>query len=123
MDSGVRIVRLYADAAGESHFEDTVVPLRTVDFAPPAPPVELSEFTATSQTGFLRAPAGWFGDWHPAPARQYMSILAGTVEVGVRDGEVRRAGPGDVMLLEDTHGKGHATRVIDGPILVLVVQL
>ena len=24
MDSGVRIVRLYADAAGESHFEDTV---------------------------------------------------------------------------------------------------
>ena len=39
-------VRLYADADGESHFLDEEMELRSVNFAPPAPPLNVSAFTA-----------------------------------------------------------------------------
>ena len=32
--------RVYADDQGESHFEDVTVPMKTVDYAPPAPPLD-----------------------------------------------------------------------------------
>ena len=35
-------VRIYADAAGESHFENVAIVLAEADFAPPAPPVFVS---------------------------------------------------------------------------------
>lgn len=34
----VKYVRVYADATGESHFEDLEMALTPMDFAPPAPP-------------------------------------------------------------------------------------
>ena len=45
-----------------------------------------------------------------APRRQLIIHLAGEAEVEVSDGEVRRFGPGSVMLVEDVSGKGHRTR-------------
>ncbi len=41
----------------------------------------------------------------------------------VSDGEVRRFEPGNVLLLEDTAGKGHVSRVIGGDATMAVVQL
>jgi hypothetical protein len=117
-----RYVRLYADGDGQSHFADEEMELRPVNFAPPAPPLNLSAFIATKQMAFVTAPAGWFGDWHPAPHRQFFFYLAGEVEVRASDGEVRRLGPGDTWLVEDTTGKGHTTRVIRDNV-VAVVQL
>ena len=32
--------RVYADDQGESHFEDVTVPMKIVDDAPPAPPLD-----------------------------------------------------------------------------------
>ena len=120
----MKYVRVYTDGDGESHFEDMEVGFNTVDFAPPAPPLDLSAFTAATQFGFLRAPVGWFGDWHPAPCRQMMFYLAGEIEAETSDGETRRFGPGSVTLVEDTSGKGHKSRVVgDTPVLGVVVQL
>src|SRR5215468_8213673 len=51
------------------------------------------------------------------------SYLSGTVEVTASDGEFRRFGPGSLLLLEDTHGKGHSTRVLDEDVVMLVTQL
>jgi hypothetical protein len=36
------------------------------------------------------------------------------VEVEASDGEVRRFGPGEAVLVEDTGGKGHITRNVGG---------
>ena len=36
----------------------------------------------------------------------------GELEVQVSDGEIRRFRPGDVVLVEDSRGKGHTTRVV-----------
>jgi uncharacterized cupin superfamily protein len=38
--------------------------------------------------------------------------LSGAVEIEPGDGTVRRFGPGDVMLADDTTGHGHITRVV-----------
>jgi hypothetical protein len=47
--------------------------------------------------------------------RQYVIItLGGEVEIETGDGTVRRFGPGDVMLADDTSGRGHMTRVVGG---------
>ena len=117
-------IRVYPDADSESHFEDAVMEFKSVDFAPPAPPLDLSSFSQATQFGFLRAPAGWEGDWHPTPCRQWIIYLTGEIEVEVSDGEIRRLGPGSITLVEDTTGKGHRSRVVgDSEVLAVVVQL
>ena len=112
-------LRLFADSQGESHFETVNLSLESTDFAPPAPPLEVSE-VVEGPHGFLRAPSGWFGDWHPTPARQFMCLLSGTLEVEASDGEVRRISVGEIVLLEDTEGRGHSTRVISEEAAVLM---
>lgn len=116
--------RVYSDSNGESHFEESVLELTEVDFAPPAPPLLLSNFTDATSYGFLSAPPDWFGDWHPTPQRQAMLVMSGEVEITVSDGETRRFGPGKMCVLEDVTGKGHATRVVGREqLLVGVVQM
>ena len=116
-------IRVFADEEGESHFEAMSIDLSAKDFAPPAPPVEVSEIVG-SRHGFLRAPPGWFGDWHPTPARQFMCLLSGAMEVAVSDGEVRQMSAGMIALLEDLEGRGHATRVIsEEPAVLVFAQL
>jgi hypothetical protein len=123
-DNGLKYTRVYADAEGESHFEDVEVGMNEVVFAPPAPPLKLSEFIESSKFSFLSAEPGWFGDWHPAPKRQFVLYLQGEIEAEVSDGEIRRFGPGSATLAEDTTGKGHRSRVIgDQEVLLAVVQL
>ena len=120
----VTYARIYADKEGESHIEDLEVAFVPTDFAPPAPPLNLSPFWPAARLGFLNAPAGWCGDWHPTPCRQYVIYLAGVIEGEVSDGTVRRFGPGSVTLLEDTTGKGHRSRVIgDEDAVTVIVQL
>ena len=102
-------VRTYADADGESHFEDVVGDMVPTDFAPPAPPAHTGGDRSATQAVFFSAPAGWDGEWHPAPARQFMVMLKGQFTGQVSDGEIRTFNPGDILLVEDTTGKGHYT--------------
>jgi mannose-6-phosphate isomerase-like protein (cupin superfamily) len=119
-----RYARLFADAAGESHFEDCIAILAPADFAPPAPPLHLSAALAAERVVFLTAPEGWYGEWHPAPRRQVFAFLSGEIEVEASDGERRRFVPGTCLLMEDTAGRGHATRNVGtGPVRMLVTQL
>lgn len=120
----MKYTRLYVDEDGESHFEDVVICFTEIDFAPPAPPMNVSEFFPAKQYGFLTIPAGMTSSWHPTPKRQVFFYLAGEIEAEVSDGEVRRFGPGSVTLVEDTHGKGHTSRVVGtDDVLLAVVQL
>jgi len=108
----LRYARVYSDSAGESHFADEQILFELIDYAPPAPPISVSEIISAEGVVFLSSPSGWFGDWHPAPRRQFIFILSGELEVEVSDGEVRRFGPGRICLVEDTVGKGHISRVV-----------
>lgn len=119
----LRCVRVYADSDGESHFDDADIQLSPVDFAPPAPPLNVSD-VKEARYGFLSAPTGWFGDWHPAPRRQVMCLLSGVLEVGVSDGETRLLESGAITLVEDTEGVGHSSRVVSAePVVMIFAQL
>jgi hypothetical protein len=108
----VHYARVYTGSDGETHFSDETLPFQLVDYAPPAPPISLSEVFQAENIRFLSSPSGWHGEWHPAPRRQFIVVLTGELEVQVSDGEVRRFGPGSFCLVEDITGKGHVSRVI-----------
>ena len=120
----MRYARLYTVSNGESHFEDIEVDLTLTEYAPLAPPLSLSSFTPATQFGFMNAPAGWSSDWHAASSRSIFFVLTGEWEVTASDGESRRFPAGSVLLLEDTTGKGHSSRVVsDIDSLAAMVQL
>jgi hypothetical protein len=104
----MKIVRLYTGADNESHFEEIDVELNLHGR------FEASELQPAHGIIFRRAPATYLSNFHVAPRRQYVITLAGQVEIETGDGTIRRFGPGDVMLAEDTTGRGHITRVVGG---------
>jgi hypothetical protein len=122
-ENAMKFVRLYCDDEGHSHFEDIEPGFKSVDFAPPAPPLDLSEAFAAKQISFMKASPGWYGDWHPAPARMIHIYISGQVEVTVSGGEVRTFGPGSIGLVEDTKGKGHQSKVIGADEVLIAVIL
>ena len=63
-----------------------------------------------------RGPADYDLDWHPAPRRQYIINLDAGVQITASDGESRKIGAGEVILVEDTTGKGHLSKAVDGKI-------
>ncbi|MBC2734252.1 MAG: cupin domain-containing protein [Desulfobacteraceae bacterium] len=110
--SRIDYLRIYADADGCSHFEIQTVGLETKDYAPPAPPLNTSALASADNSLFLELPVGWYGDWHPTPVRQWLILMSGECEFEAGDGEraIRKAG--DVVMLDDTMGKGHQTKVL-----------
>ena len=122
--SVVRFVRLHADGAGESHMDPEELGIKPSAFAPPAPPLGVSTMEPAAGWRFLHLPSGWVGDWHPSPKRMWIFCLKGDMEFQTSDGTVLRVEPGSSMLLEDTVGKGHRSRVIgDRDALLVAVQL
>jgi hypothetical protein len=120
----MKYTKLYSDKEGETHFKDIEIELETVEYAPPAPPLNLSSFNPAKQYAIAVAPPGWYSDWHPTPYRQIFFYLAGEVEVQVSDGEIRRFSAGSIVLVEDIVGKGHISKVV-GSVdnVVAIVQL
>lgn len=51
-------------------------------------------------------------DWHPAPRKQYVVTLTGTVEFIFGNGDALLVKPGDVFLANDLEGKGHKWKII-----------
>lgn len=109
MARSMKITRIFADADGESHFDEIEVPLNDAGIIG-----YLSETVPAHGVIFRENPADYFYDWHPAPNRQFIVMLDGEIEIEVSDGEVRRFRGGDVLLVEDTHGRGHKTRNTGG---------
>lgn len=118
------IIRLVTDADGVSHFVAGEMDMVSSDFAPPAAPLDVSEAMPASAIIYWRAPSGWDGQMHPSPARQWVYVLAGSLEIEASDGTKRRMDPGDGVLLEDVTGEGHTTRIVsDTPAFGMFVQV
>ena len=105
----MKIVRIYTGDDNESHFEDLEIPLAPSNYG------ELSEMVEAVGVIFRETPVGGSLDYHTAPRRQFVITLGGMAEVECGDGSRRRFGPGDIMLADDTTGRGHITREIEGP--------
>jgi len=112
---------LVSDSAGDSHFVPLNIEMTTRMFAPPAPSFDVSEMAAAAKVGFLRVPKDWVGELHPSPVRMWIFFLSGEMEFEASDGEVRPGVPGQAILLEDTTGKGHSSRVTGNADAVLAL--
>lgn len=107
----MKCLRIYADANGESHFEDIDIPLVPMELFPGVAPIHLSAWETATSVRFGWVPAGLkIADWHTTPVRQFVIWLTGCVEFETSDGEKRHCEPGAVVLVEDTFGKGHISR-------------
>jgi hypothetical protein len=105
----MKIHRLYADAKGETHFANV-----EVEFTQSGPAGRTSARLPATGIIFRETPASYDLDWHPAPRRQYIVNLDAGVQITASDGETRRIGAGEVLLVEDTSGKGHLSKALDG---------
>ncbi|MGH8217621.1 MAG: hypothetical protein ACREUT_03485 [Steroidobacteraceae bacterium] len=106
-------VHLYSDANGISHFRDETVKLESTP-GPHGDVGALASYTLRGAQGaqFLALRHGAREDWHNAPRRMFLIVLQGTAQVTASDGEVRRFGPGSMLLMDDPKGKGHITEVV-----------
>jgi hypothetical protein len=101
------VTRIYADENGDSHFEDIAIPLQDkgeIGF--------LSDPQHASKIIFRKVIEPYDYDFHHAPARQYIALMDGIIEIETSLGEKRIFKQGDVLLVEDTTGKGHRSRNI-----------
>ena len=117
----VSVIRIWADDEGESHLANVELDFAEEDFVPPAPPVLTTPASPAVGYVFARVAAEWHGDWHPAPFRELVVYVAGEGEIEASDGEIRRLGPGTILLADDTFGKGHITRVTGADEMFVVV--
>jgi quercetin dioxygenase-like cupin family protein len=109
------MMRIYAGDDEQSHFEQIDVPFgigegrrTTQDFA-------------SDNVRFATLAAGVEMDYHHAPARQFVVVLDGSLEMGCGDGSKWQCSPGDVFLADDHSGQGHTLRELSGPISLLFV--
>jgi hypothetical protein len=119
--AGMKVTRVFAGADGRSHFEDIELPQHEVR----AGVAETDWFTASRASLRFIEPNEDFREQprHPAPRRQVAVILQGKLECEVSDGAKRRFDAGSVVLLEDTQGEGHITRIAQAPCSFVTIDL
>ena len=105
----MKIHHLYVDQQGESHFEDMEIPYVETGRAG-----KLSARLPATGIIFREVAPDYDLDWHPAPRRQYIINLDAGVQITASDGQSRKIGAGEVILVEDTWGKGHLSKALDG---------
>ncbi len=113
--------RLYADANGATHFEEVPVKLDEADYRPPAPMLFVSHALPAGTLQFVRLPSGWAGEKICPPQHQFLFCLQGQLEVRASDGKKRTFTAGDAVLMEDTSGEGHSSRVKGAKDLIAAV--
>jgi quercetin dioxygenase-like cupin family protein len=115
----MRFTRIYRAEDGTARFGDDDISFVSSEFAPPAPPLDVSSAVPATEMLFIRFPAGWTDPAHPAPARQWMFILSGRGET-TAGADTRSWTAGDVFLLEDTDGVGHGTTAFEETVMAVV---
>ena len=119
----MKITRFYATPEGGSCFQDLEIPIDQERPDSFGFVLRQSNAWPSASIRFVKLPAGLDQGWHHAPARQLVVVLSGELEVGTSDGDKRRGTAGQVFVADDLTGKGHETRVIDGPAHVMFVEL
>ena len=120
----MKYLRLYADQNGESHAEEIEATFEMQQYAPPAPEFGISTPTDAARYVFVNFPAKWTSELHPSPRRQLLVMISGQLKGGTSDGNALVLNSGDVLLMEDTTGKGHTAETLgNDPVHAIMVHL
>ena len=90
--------RIFAGSDGESHIEE----LKLAD------PPELGAMTNVSEVKVQEFEGTRDMPLHPLPERRLIIHLSGEVEITTSDGAKQIFRAGDIRLMDDVTGKGHA---------------
>lgn len=101
----MKITRIATAPEGHTRFHDEDIPL-----VPQGTIGRLSALLPAAGLVFRETDSTYDYDWHPAPRKQWVILLDGEIEIETGDGAKRRFRGGDVLQLEDVHGRGHRTR-------------
>jgi hypothetical protein len=101
------VTRIYSDNNGDSHFEDVEIDLKDAGSVG-----KLSDGIPAKGIIFREVEPSYDWDFHTAPQKQYIILLDGEIEIETSLGEIRRFNAGEILLMEDTIGKGHKTKNI-----------
>jgi len=101
----MKVPRLYSDSKGISTWDEVEIACPQVETG-----LEISETLHATGISFRFADPGDFDDWHHAPARQFVVVMSGALEIMCGDLSVRAFPTGSILLIEDVDGGGHRTR-------------
>jgi hypothetical protein len=113
----MRIVRIHSGAKGGSLLEDLDADLQADALG------HISQMMPATNVFIRVLRHGLYVALHCAPRRQLVFIATGIMEVESTNSEVRRVHAGDAILVEDTVGRGHLTRIIEGPATCVYVPV
>lgn len=82
---------------GLARFREDTIPLDVG-----APPTVFSKLIPSGGMQLRRSEPGFESDWHVTTYPQWVVILRGVMEIGLRDGSWRRFGPGEHFYSADT---------------------
>ncbi len=111
----MKYTRIYTGTDGESHFEDIELSMKGyVSARDPSlkESMKVSDIIKATGIFFNENVPGIDWGWHTAPRRQFVIVLEGTVEFTAGQGVKRRLSAGDILLAEDTTGKGHFSKAV-----------
>lgn len=94
---------LYTGPDGQAYVKDIEVNAR---------PNGVVDLLPTSGVEIHRTRAGFSIGWHVEKRRQYVITLSGHGEIDIAGGKKIELGPGSILLVENTTGKGHQTRTV-----------
>lgn len=112
MSGEMLISYLYANDNGESQFDTLKVPLQAFysDYNGVRSRSERTVGAVRGDVIFARTPASYEHGYVNAPRRQLIVYLSGVIEVTSSAGETRVFRAGDLLVVEDTVGRGHISR-------------
>jgi len=125
-ESFSRVV-LFTDSDGRARFREEAIPLEEG-----TPQAMLSALAASGGMQLRRSPVGFRSQFHVTTTPQWVFILQGQMEIGLRDGTSRVFRPGEHFFSDDTVPEGatfdaavhgHWSRQVgDEPLVTLFVR-
>lgn len=113
-EHGQAVVCIYASADGTSRLADGRIPLHAGERG-----LWSDSRGATSWMVAKGLPAGG-KDWHRGSQVGLSIVISGAWEIEAGDGQKRRLGTGSVLVVLDTTGQGHRSRVLGDEACVVV---
>jgi hypothetical protein len=102
MNSFTKVI-LFTDKDGCARFREETVPLDEG-----TPQALLSRILPATGYQLRRSPVGFRSDWHCTPKPQWLFVLEGEMEIGLRDGTSRSFRPGEHFFSADVLPEGAA---------------
>ncbi|PIT14376.1 hypothetical protein [Snodgrassella alvi] len=115
-------VILYTDSDGYARFKEEKIELTEGNEKS-----QLSPWLNAEGLQLRHSPVGFESDFHCTGKPQWLFVLQGIMEIGLRDGTTRRFGPGEHFYSADTlpagatfnpHIHGHCSRLIGNDPLI-----